>query len=184
VLLIAPAWLCWCGYTVWSFGARDLATRSDCAIVLGAAAQGADPSPVFEERIRHAIDLYKRGVVSRIVFTGGYGEGAGHAESEVAARFAVRAGVPQQDILTETRSRTTRQNLAEAKAVMDAAALRSAVIVSDPLHLKRASLMAKDLGLVAVTSPTATTRYRSAGAQLRFLLREIYFLHHYRLTGH
>jgi len=184
VLLVVFGWLCWSGYVIWSFGAQDAAKHSDCALVLGAAAYGANPSPVFEERIRHAIELHRRGLVSKIVFTGGHADGAAYAESEVAARYALRMGVPPHDILTETRSQTTQQNLAEAKVLMDAAALRSAVIVSDPLHLKRAAIMAKDLGIAAVTSPTATSRYRSTGAQFGFLLREIYFLHHYLLTGH
>jgi uncharacterized SAM-binding protein YcdF (DUF218 family) len=184
VLILAVGWFGWSGYTIWVFGTRDFAKPSDCAVVLGAGTFGADPSPVFEQRIKHGIGLHRRGVVSKIVFTGGQGEGAAHAESEVAARYALRAGVQQDDILIETRSRTTRQNLTEAKALMDAASLVSAVIVSDPLHLKRASIMAKDLKMAAVTSPTATSRYRSATTRLGFLLREIYFLHHYRLTGH
>jgi uncharacterized SAM-binding protein YcdF (DUF218 family) len=184
VLPVAFGWFLWSGFSVWSFGSRELAKPSDCVVVLGAAAYGAHPSPVFEERIRHAIDLYQRGLVSKIVFTGGHGNGAAYAESEVGARYALRMGVPAHDILTESRSRTTQQNLVEAKALMDAAALRSAVIVSDPLHLKRAALMAKDLGITAVTSPTTTSRYRSAQTKFRFLLREVYFLHHYLITGH
>ncbi|HEX5790824.1 MAG TPA: YdcF family protein, partial [Luteolibacter sp.] len=71
----------------------------------------------------------------------------------------------------------------EAKAVMDAKGLQSAIIVSDPLHLKRASEMAEDLGMSTVCSPTPTTRYRSLGTKLRFLMRELYFLHHYHFTG-
>ena len=121
-ILLALGWLCWSAYEIGSFGTRDSATPSDCAVVLGAAASGADPSPVFEERIRHAIQLHRRGVMSKIVFTGGHGEGAAHADSEVAAQYALRAGVPQHDILIETRSRTTRQNLIEARSLMDAGA--------------------------------------------------------------
>jgi uncharacterized SAM-binding protein YcdF (DUF218 family) len=66
---------------------------------------------------------------------------------------------------------------------MKASALRSAVIVSDPLHLKRAAMMANDLGLVAVTSPVRTSRYQSPRTQFPFLAREIYFIHHYLVTG-
>jgi uncharacterized SAM-binding protein YcdF (DUF218 family) len=183
LLMLVIGWFGWTAYSIWHFGSQDFAQSADCAIVLGAAAYGAEPSPVFEERIKHAVELYRRGVVRKLVFTGGFGEGATHAESEVGAQYATGFGVPREAILTETRSRTTRQNLAEAKAVMDAAELNSAVIVSDPLHLKRAALMAEHIGIRAVTSPTPTSRYRSTGSQLRFLVREIYFLHHYRLSG-
>jgi uncharacterized SAM-binding protein YcdF (DUF218 family) len=183
VVVLSAAWISFVAYDIWQFGSHDNAERSDCAIVLGAAVNGTRPSPVFEERIRHAIELYRQGVVPKIIFTGGKGEGAAHAESEVARQYAIEAGVAEGDILVETRSRTTHQNLAEAKALMDEHVLKSAVIVSDPLHLRRAHLMAKLLGIYGTTSPTPTTRYRSAGTQLRFLTREIYFLHHYVITG-
>jgi len=171
------------GIMIWNFGGQDHAKNSDCIIVLGAAAYGTEPSPVFKERIKHAIALFQKGEASMIIFTGGRGDGTSHAESEVGAAFAVSEGVSKASILTETRSRTTHQNLAEAKALMDATGLRTSIIVSDPLHLKRASVMARDLGISAVTSPTTTSRYRSLKTKFGFLLREIYFYHHYAVTG-
>lgn len=91
---LAGLWLCWCVYAIASFKDGDLPARSDCAIVLGAAVYGAAPSPVFEERIRHALDLYRRGLVRKLIFTGGAGPGARYAESTVAATYAARAGGP------------------------------------------------------------------------------------------
>jgi uncharacterized SAM-binding protein YcdF (DUF218 family) len=61
--------------------------------------------------------------------------------------------------------------------------LTSAIIVSDPLHMKRAMLMADDLAIAAASSPTPTSRYRSLKSKLGFLLRELYFIHHYVATG-
>jgi len=176
-------WLIVVGGMIWNYGGKDNATKSDCIIVLGAAAHGNKPSPVFEERIRHAIGLFQKGEASTIIFTGGFGDGASHAESEVGASYAMARGVPKSAILTETRSRTTNQNLIEAKALMDSAGLKSAIIVSDPLHLKRASVMADDIGISSVTSPTPTSRYRSLKTKLGFVIREIYFYHHYAVTG-
>ncbi len=184
VLFLAIAmtgWLTAVGYSIWSFGNEDHAKPSDCVIVLGAAVYGAQPSPVFEERIKHGIALYRAGTVSKIIFTGGVGEGASHAESSVAANYAIREGVPASAIFTETKSRTTRENLVEASALMST--LQTAILVSDPLHIKRAALMAHDLGIPAVSSPTPTSRYRSLKSKLGFLFREINFYHHYRVTG-
>lgn len=62
-------------------------------------------------------------------------------------------------------------------------AKKSAIIVSDPLHLKRASVMADDLGISAVTSPTPSSRYRSLKTKLGFLVREVHFYNHYAVTG-
>lgn len=181
--------ICWplaTGALIWQFGHTDYARHSDCIIVLGAAAYHKKPSPVFRERIRHAITLLDDGKAEKIIFTGGYGDGAAHAESEVAALYAVEAGVAEDVILTEKHSRSTRQNLLEAKKLMDANGLNNAIIVSDPLHLKRAATMAADIGMAAVTSPTPTSRFRSLDKKLEFLLREVYFYSRYllwRLVG-
>ena len=158
--------------------------RADCAIVLGASVYNDRPSPVFKERIMHAINLYKQKTVSKIIFTGGVGGEASHAESIVAANFSIRAGVLEKDILTESVSHTTQENLFQAKTLMQKHALHSAIIISDPLHLKRASFMAEDLGISAQFSPMPTTRYRSLSSKLKFFIREVYFVNHYFVTGH
>jgi uncharacterized SAM-binding protein YcdF (DUF218 family) len=138
---------------------------------------------VFAERINHAVGLYRGGVVKHLVFTGGKIDAADKSESVVARSHAMAAGVPATAILIEEFSRTTGQNLIEARRVMELHGLTTAVIVSDPLHLKRAASMAEDLGIEAVTSPTPTSRYRSFGAKAGFLAREVFFLHGYWFTG-
>lgn len=184
VLAIAlVGWLATVAFSIWSFGNKDHSKPSDCAIVLGAAVYGSQPSPVFEERIKHAVTLYEAGTVSKIIFTGGIGGGASHAESAVGAAYAVRKGVPESAVLTETKSRNTRENLIEAKALMKVESQQTAILISDPLHMKRSSLMARDLEISSVSSPTPTSRYRSLKARLGFLGRELYFYHHYRVTG-
>lgn len=176
-------WFVSTGIVIWNFGNQDHAIKSDCIIVLGAAAYGNKPSPVFEERIRHAIILYQKGEASVIIFTGGRGDGATHAESEVGASFAISEGVPRSAILIETNSHTTRENLMEAKGLMRNASLHTSIIVSDPLHMKRASMMAEDLGIPSVSSPTPTSQYRSLRTKFGFLMREIYFYNHYVVIG-
>lgn len=183
VFLAVMAWLSLVGGRILSFGTRDSARASDCAIVLGAAAYGTKPSPVFAERINHAVALHRSGMVKYLLFTGGRVTAEDKSESAVARSYALAAGVPAASILTEDVSRTTGQNLQEAKRVMALHGLRTAVIVSDPLHLKRAASMAEDMGIEAVTSPTPTTRYRSFGAKAAFLAREVFFLHGYWFTG-
>lgn len=165
-----------------SFGARDFATRSDCIIVLGAAIQGSAPSPVFEQRIRHAVKLHQDGLAKKILFTGGVGAGQTRSESRVGANFAASLGIPSTSILLEEKSHTTRQNLSEAQVLLKQNQLSSAIIVSDPLHMKRALKMANDLGIPAVSSPTPTTRYITLGARTKFLLREIFFYQYYLVT--
>ncbi|GHC46693.1 hypothetical protein GCM10007100_10430 [Roseibacillus persicicus] len=177
--LLLVLWCTGVANSIWQQGRNDEARNSDCVIVLGAAVSGSSPSPVFEERLRHGISLVQSGRAPVLLLTGGVGEGNALAESEVGESYAQAAGVAPAMIFKETSSRTTRENLVEAKRVMNRHGLKTAVIVSDPLHLRRASAMAKGLGMNVVTSPTPTTRYRSLKTQIPFLLREVYFLHHY-----
>lgn len=177
LLLLVALWLAGvAAYVVW-VGERDQAAPADVIIVLGAAAYDARPSPVFEERIRHGIELHARGLAPRIIFTGGFGTGARFAESEVARRYALRREVPPEAILIETRSRTTRQNLQEAAVLMQEHQMRRAIIVSDPLHMARALRLARETGIQALGSSTPTTRFRSWGTRWKFLLQEVYFFH-------
>lgn len=177
------SWLVLLGASIWHGGTQNRVKPADCIIVLGAAVQNTQPSPVFAERIRHAVTLYQQGFSQHIIFTGGIGDGQILAESVAAQQFAQGLGVAAQAIYREENSHTTQQNLVEAAAIMRRQGWQSAIIVSDPLHLKRAAWMAKDVGITAVTSPTPTTMYRSLGAKLTFLAREIYFLHYYAITG-
>lgn len=178
------AWLMLLGYDIWQFGTVDQATQADCIIVLGSAIDHDRPSPVFEQRIQHGIQLYQKGFATTLIFTGGIGNGERYSESRVAQNYAIEKGIPTSQILIEEQSRTTQQNLAQAQAIMQQKQFKSAIIVSDPLHMKRSILMAQDLGMMAFSSPTPTSMYRSWKPQSEFLLRELYFWHHYRVTGH
>lgn len=172
-------------YVAWdivSYGRRDDAIQSDVAVVLGAAAWDRKPSPVLEERINHAIDLYKRKVVKKVLFTGGFGNGAAMAESEVARDYAIAQGVQATDILTETKSHSTLENVKQAQAVLKSTQLETVVLVSDPLQMRRAMLMMQDLGISAVSSPTPTSRYRTRDRKLEFLFEEVYKYVIYRVA--
>ncbi|MGF2038898.1 MAG: YdcF family protein [Nostoc sp. CmiVER01] len=161
--------------SIYLYGSSTNNIKADAAIVLGAAVWGKEPSPVFRERINHAINLYKNGSVNTIIFTGGVGESNELAEAIVGKNYALAQQVKAADILTETQSRTTHQNLKNALKVANAQQLTKFLIVSDPLHMKRAVLMARGLGMDAHSSPTPTTRYRSFHSQMEFLSRETYF---------
>jgi uncharacterized SAM-binding protein YcdF (DUF218 family) len=181
--LICLSWLICLAISIVIFARDDASTNADCIIVLGAAVYGSKPSPVFEERLRHAIALYHAGRSKNIIFTGGFGEGASHAESDVGKSYGSVHGVPSNSMLTENRSKTTQQNLLEAHRLMLLHHWQTALVVSDPLHLKRATMIGRDLGFEAIPSPTPTSRYRSLKSKVPFLLREMYFYHHYLFTG-
>ena len=71
-------------WIIWTYQGNSSDGPADAALVLGAAADGVAPSPVFEERLRHAVDLYHRSRVARLILTGGRGQG-----DEVVEPFGV-----------------------------------------------------------------------------------------------
>jgi len=160
---------------IYSFGNTRSEASADAAIVLGAAVWSTGVSPVFRERINHGIDLYRTGKVRKLIFTGGQGNPGEPTESSAARDYALQNGVPAQDILIEEKSHTTYENIRYAKQVADAHNIKRVLIVSDPLHMKRAVLMAQDVGLIAEPSPTPTTRYQGLKSQFGLLVHETYY---------
>lgn len=166
-------WLIGLAIEIDSYSSVSDSLPADAAIVLGAAAWDGQPSPVFEERIKHAIDLYRAGNVKKIIFTGGVGDGEQVAESMVASAYAIQHGVAEQDALCETISQFTYENLRGAKAIIQQQHLGRVLVVSDPLHMRRAMTMAQDLSLNAYPSPTPTSRYISLQSRVEFLWGEM-----------
>jgi uncharacterized SAM-binding protein YcdF (DUF218 family) len=136
------AWLA--GVAAWiAIGPAVTGTeRVETAIVLGAAVIGDAPSPVFAARLDHAATLYREGRAGRILVTGGRSGEDRLSEAASGAAWLETHGVPRGAILLEDGSRTTRQNLANAARVLGPARTAPVLIVSDPLHMRRAMAMA------------------------------------------
>ncbi len=169
-------------FSIYNYSLEREDVSSDAAVVLGAAVWKNAPSPVFKERINHAVNLYKNGKVKYLIFTGGLGKGERFTESEVAMSYATKNGIPYQAIFIETVSKITFENLKEAKKIMHKQQIHSVLIVSDPLHMKRAMTMAKDLAIKAYSSPTPTSRYKTWKTKLELLSRETYYFIGYLFT--
>jgi uncharacterized SAM-binding protein YcdF (DUF218 family) len=172
VAVLAAGLLAW---RIYSFGSASSNARADAAVVLGAAVWTSEVSPVFRERINHAINLYRKGQVRKLIFTGGQGNPGEPTESAAARQYALESGLPAGDILIEEKSHNTYENILYAKQLADTHGIKRVLIVSDPLHMKRAMAMASDVGLVADPSPTPTTRYQGLISQVGLLAHETYY---------
>ena len=161
--------------SIYSYGNTSSEVSADAAIVLGAAVWGNQVSPVFRERINHAINLYHQGRIRKLIFTGGQGNRNEPTEAAAARNYALQSGVPLSDVLIEQQSHTTYENMVYAKQLADQYGLKKILIVSDPLHMKRAITMAHDVGLEAYPSPTPTTKYKSLKIQTSELARETFY---------
>ena len=149
---------------VW--GARDTAVRSDAIVVLGAAQYAGRPSPVLKARLDHAVALWKKGMASWLVLTGGRGLGDTTSEAAVGRRYILRQGVADSAILLESEGRTTTASLRAVAEIMRTRALDRAILVSDPFHMLRLQILARRFGVRSVTSPTTTSPISANRAEL------------------
>ena len=147
----------WATFRIWETGNRDDRRDVDAIVVLGAAQYDGRPSPVFRARLDHAVDLYESGVARYLVVTGGKAQGDRTTEGAAARAFALSRGVPAAAILLEDRSRTTLESLRGVATLLRDHDLGSAVFVSDRTHMLRVLRIARDEGITAYGSPTATS---------------------------
>jgi uncharacterized SAM-binding protein YcdF (DUF218 family) len=163
-----------CGLIVMQ-GQRDDARASGAAVVLGAAQWNGDPSPVLRARLDHALDLYHRGVVKRIILTGGVGAGDRLSEAAAGKQYLLDRQLSAEVLLLDERSTTTWENLQNAADLARANGVDTVLLVSDPFHMLRSLKMARDLGLSAYGSPTRTSPISGNRAEeARYVVREIW----------
>jgi uncharacterized SAM-binding protein YcdF (DUF218 family) len=172
-------------FRIWDLGRRDDSRQADAIVVLGAAQYNGRPSPLFQARLDHAIQLYHDGVAPLLIVTGGKGRpGDVTTEAETAATYAVSHRVPEAAILVEDRGTNTLESLQGVGAILRGRNLGTAVFVSDRSHMLRVLRMARDQGLTAYGSPTTTSPSEtSVVEQLKDTIHEIGGLGLYFLTG-
>lgn len=117
----------------------------DCIIVLGAGIWGDKPSPMLEDRLLQAIDLYKKGVASKIIMSGDHGK-AEYDEVNVMKKFAIEKGIPSEDIFMDHAGFSSYESIYRAKDIFEA---KKVVVVTQEYHLYRALYIANSLGLEA-----------------------------------
>lgn len=153
-------------------GRLDEARPAAAIVVLGAAQYEGRPSPVLRARLDHAIALFKRGLAPELILTGGTGTGDTTSEAAVGRRYAVRRGVPQNAITIESRGLTTSQSLNAVALIMRSKPDPTAILVSDPFHMLRLSILARRLGMTPLTSPTRTSPISQSNSQWKYILSE------------
>ena len=145
------------GYTtfrIWDQGGRDERRPAGAIVVLGAAQYNGVPSPLYRSRLEHAIGLLDEGHAPLLVVTGGKREGDRTTEAAAGRSFAVAEGVDESRILAEDRGRNTLESMQAVGPLLRERGIRDAIFVSDPSHMLRVLLMARDEGIVGWGSPS------------------------------
>jgi uncharacterized SAM-binding protein YcdF (DUF218 family) len=147
---------------VWLKARQDQARPVQAIVVLGAAQYNGVPSPDLRARLDHAYDLWHRGLSDVIVVTGGKQQGDRFTEATASANYLESRGVPDANVLREVSGRDSWQSLAASAAFLKQRGRITVLLVSDPFHNERISLMAEELGLKSYVSPTRTSPIQGA----------------------
>jgi len=141
------------------FGTTDYRRPADAAVVLGAKVYASGVlSTTVEDRVRTGVDLYKAGLVSRLVMSGAVGESG--VDEPVAMRDrAVAMGVPAGAVLLDHAGENTEATVRETTAIFAANGIRSVLAVSQFYHLPRIKMAYRAAGWDVCTVPATKSRY-------------------------
>lgn len=181
LLLLIMVVLLWGIYQYWSISTIGNSTEpqaADVIIVLGAAVWENGPSPSLKARIDYAQQLYSAGYAPKLILSGGQGM---HGPTEARAMAdALIATIAPEHLLLEEQSTNTYENLRNSKQIMEQYGYRSALIVTDAFHLKRALLIAEDIGLTAYGAPAKdSVLNRNKSLKMYYTAREVLALINY-----
>lgn len=142
---------------VWQASRADSARPAEAIVVLGAAQYDGRPSPVLQNRLDHALELYEDGLAPLIVVTGGRQEGDRFTEATAGYNHLRSRGVPDEHIRKEVQGHTTYESLAAVARFLRDDGITDVILVSSPSHSKRLAGVADDVGLDAALSPSSGT---------------------------
>ncbi len=147
------------------FGKTDYRRPSDAAVVFGARTYAdGRPSDALADRVRTACQLYRDGLVGKLIFSGGPGDGAVN-ETEAMRRMALTLGVKVDDILVDPAGLNTEATVRNTEAMFAKLKARRILVVSHFYHLPRIKLAYQHAGREVYTVP----------ARESYLLRQMPF---------
>ena len=115
-----------------------LPSTADCVVGLAAGLYSdGTASPMTRAVAERCVSLYLNGLAGQLIFTGGCNANS-ITEAQAMSRIAVTMGVPQKRISLEENSTRTHHHPPRVEPILDRANAKSAIIVSQHLHARRA----------------------------------------------
>lgn len=156
--------------------------HNEVGLLLGTSSKMSDgqPNPFFNNRIRAAAMLYRKGKIDYILVSGD-NRHVSYNEPRQMTNALVRAGVPKDRIVSDYAGFSTIDSVARASKVF---MLKKVTIISQEFHNERALFIAKHEGMEAIAfnaaDPTSILSHysvyiREFFARIKCIL-DIYFL--------
>jgi len=126
----------------------DLApTDPECFVIPSYALKDRSlPTKPTRAQIELAFEWWKRFPRAKLIMSTGDNQGLGIPNSTVMAEYAMRLGLPRENIIEEDRSRTTHENLLYSMEIIKRQNLRQPTLVTLDLYTTRAVATARKLG--------------------------------------
>jgi uncharacterized SAM-binding protein YcdF (DUF218 family) len=141
------------------------------------------------DRLLQAVALYKKGVIKKLIFTGGSGSLL-HPERKEAIYlkpYFVLFKVAEKDFLIESESQNTRQNALFSKALIEQHGIKGPLLlITSGFHLRRGTACFKKIGLTDI-EPYCTDSYISYKRHFEFekvFVPDIYTMAHWSTLIH
>jgi SanA protein len=147
----------------------DSVTPRRVAIIFGAGLwRNGTPTPVLQDRIETAADLYFSGKVEKLLMSGD-NRFIYYNEPGAMREYALSLGVPTEDIVLDYAGRRTYDTCYRARAIFG---VEQAILVTQAFHMPRALYTCNQLGLDA-TGVVADNRYYRKSSRLYWNIREL-----------
>lgn len=116
----------------------------DCILVLGAGViDNSRPTLMLRDRINESVRLYQKHLAPKIIMSGDHGR-KDYDEVNIMKGFAIKTGVPSEDIFMDHAGFNSYDSIYRAKEIFGA---KRIIIVTQKYHLYRSLYIANKLGL-------------------------------------
>ena len=145
----------------------------DYVIVHGCGlAEGERMTKLLSKRVDKAIEIYRKcRKKPTIIPSGGQGGDEKISEARAMGDYLLAHGIPEESILLEDRSATTRENLLNSKAIIDErGGAKRIALVSSNYHIYRCLRLARSLDLKCIGIGADVALYYWPSALIREFL--------------
>ena len=155
-------------------------TTYDVGIVLGGIADydkitKAHNFNKHADRLMDAEQLYHKGIINKIMLSGGNGMllNDGYIEANAMRDHLLQNKIPNEDIIIENTSRNTKENAFNSSEILKKKYKNGKfLIVTSAQHMRRSQLCFEKAGLKTTAFPTdCTTSYTNFGIEYMLLPR-------------
>ena len=174
--------------------------NADCIVVFaGGVGESGRVGEGYQERVKYAVELYKKGYAKNIIFSSGYQYV--FKEAMMMKTLAVSLGVPEGAVILEDRAINNYQNVKFSSDIAKKNNWKSVLLVSSPYNMLRSELIVRKIagGLEVNYLPIPNSMFyahperneagkkiwrRVSFLQIKGILHEYLAIAYYRLEGY